>query len=273
VTHIDGIEWQRAKWNTVAKKFLRLSERVAVRYSHTVIADNEAIRIYVKDQYGIDAPLIAYGGDPSSDSLDGNLPFVLKFGDQQYFLTICRIEPENNVAAILEAFQRVPSQRLVIVGNWNASRYGRDLRKRFESCQNIALLDPIYEPKTLKALRSRAIGCIHGHSAGGTNPTLVQAMFAGLPVLAFDVVYNRYTTNGNADYWADPSELASLLERITPTRLRANGIKMKEIAEQHYRWDRVAEQYEAVLFPHSHHPIPSSLKRRREAVCGKTSTP
>ncbi|HXF93567.1 MAG TPA: DUF1972 domain-containing protein [Nitrospiraceae bacterium] len=250
VTHIDGLEWKRRKWGHIARAVLHLSERIAVRYSHAVIADNQAIREYVDHAYGIGSYLIAYGGDNGSEGdLASRVSLDTSFTPGTYFLTVCRIEPENNIAEILEAFQQTPGQRLVIVGNWSASNFSRQLRQRYRTLPNIELLDPIYDRARLAVLRHGARAYVHGHSAGGTNPSLVEAMSAGMAVLAFDVKYNRYTTNDEAIYWKSSAELARIVSTVSEEELKKNGGKMFEYAKHAYTWAKVVAQYEAVLFP------------------------
>lgn len=248
VTNIDGIEWKREKWGRIARAVLRASERVAVRRSDVVIADNKGIQEHVWKSYARPSTLIAYGGafqvrdervPPSSDS---------RFAQGEYFLTVCRIEPENNIHTILEAFSLTPTANLVLVGNWDTSTYGQEQRSRYSHLPNIQLLDPIYDQMRIAALRKGARGCIHGHSAGGTNPSLVEAMAEGMAVLAYDVSYNRYTTEDQAFYWASMQELAALLTTVTETDLARTARSLMKVATREYTWSRILSQYEAVLF-------------------------
>lgn len=158
VTNIDGLEWRRAKWGGFARWFLKLSERVAVRASDDVIADNQAITDYVFSTYKRSAATIAYGGDqaladPPGDISDLDLP-------QSYALALCRIEPENNVHMILDAYAGLKDENLVFVGNWDGSDYGRRLRQQYGHHANIYMVDPVYAPDRLRAIRDRA-GCIY----------------------------------------------------------------------------------------------------------------
>lgn len=247
VTNIDGIEWKRAKWGPFARAVLRASENVAVRFSDVVIADNKGIQHHVSTQYRRTSILIAYGGHPALKNMEQTSSDT-RFAGGQYFLTICRIEPENNIHTILEAFRVTPSQRLVVVGNWLASKYGQEQRAHYENLPNIQMLDPIYERPRLAALRKGARGCIHGHSAGGTNPSLVEAMADGMAVLAHDVSYNRYTTDDKALYWTTAEDLASLLVNLTDDEVRRMAHEMSDIAARKYSWPQILAQYEAVLF-------------------------
>lgn len=242
VTNVDGIEWRRNKWSKIAKRYLKWSEALAVRYSHTVIADNAGIAEYLKQTYGIDARVIAYGGDQALQGGDQSydLPVDLP---ENFALSLCRIEPENNVEMILEAFAD-SSLPLVFVGNWNNSDFGRELKARFTNQPNLHLMDPIYDPTGLLALRSKAVAYVHGHSVGGTNPSLVEMMHFGIPVLAFDCVFNRHTTYNAASYFADAASLTALVADLASHQ---NGEEMRRIANEKYRWETIGEQYFALL--------------------------
>lgn len=245
ITNIDGIEWRREKWRGLAGHFLRFSEKMAVRFSHQVISDNGAIADYVKLSYGVDSHVIAYGGDHAVavDSVAAD-EFDLP---ESYAFSVCRIEPENNVHVMLEAFSRLDTHSLVMVGNWSHSEYGRSLRGNYAACGNILMLDPIYDLGKLKTLRSQARFFIHGHSAGGTNPSLVEAMHFGKPVLAFDCNFNRYTTEDKAFFFKNSDELMGLIDGMDVIEAEKVGRAMLEIAERRYTWSIVAQQYFALL--------------------------
>ena len=240
IVNIDGIEWRREKWSGWAKRFLRFSEKLAVKFSHVVVVDNDAIEKYVWESYGVKTHVIVYGGDHCvavNDSVEG---IVLP---DHFAFSVCRIEPENNVHLITEAFSRLPTQALVMVGNWDGSDYGKSIRKRYAGHANLFLLDSIYDLGKLKIIRSRASFYIHGHSAGGTNPSLVEAMHFEKAVLAFDCDYNRVTTESKALFFSDVGSLCSLTQSLSPHVIERIGGDMKEIANRRYMWSIVAEQY------------------------------
>lgn len=248
VVNIDGLEHRRDKWNRLAKWFLRCSEAMAVRYADVIVADNQGIADYVLETYGKEACLIEYGGDNAvagtdDASLGGS--YGLTRGD--YAFKVARIEPENNIAMVLEAFAKLPDRKLVVVGNWENSEYGREVRRRYGACPNIMMLDPIYEPAKLNLLRSNCGVYVHGHSAGGTNPSLVEAMCLGLPVVAFDVVYNRSTTENESLYFSNAQELAEVLQSVGRERLAEIGTRMAEIARRRYRWELICRKYESLF--------------------------
>lgn len=242
IVNIDGLEHRRAKWGKFAKWFLRTSEAMAVRHADVVVADNKGIQDYVQDTYGKKAALIAYGGDHvlREVSEKKQLDILQKYGLEKasYAISVCRIEPENNCHITLEAFAH-QGMRLVFVGNWEYSEYGTELKKRYSTYPNITLLDSLYDLDILYTLRSNAQFYIHGHSAGGTNPSLVEAMFFGHPILAYDVIYNRETTHNEAYYFDSVESLERLLQHENLT-----GEAMKTYASLHYTWQHIARQYE-----------------------------
>ena len=245
VVNIDGLEWRRDKWNAAARWFLKYSERCAVEHADAVVGDNKVIADYVAAEYGKPCELIEYGADhqhpqPVTPEACRKYPFL----KGAYACGVCRIEPENNVALILEAFGEGASLPLVMVGNWNKSEYGRTLRKQYANHPGIHLLDPIYDIAQLNVLRSNCALYLHGHSCGGTNPSLIEAMYLGLPIAAFDVNFNRETTEGRAFYFSDLNSLRVLIARPVPVD---SGRIMREIAERRYTWRRISDLYADLL--------------------------
>lgn len=243
IVNIDGLEWKRDKWGKFGKWYLKWSERMAVRWAHAHIADNEAIRQYVAWEYNAVSELIEYGADhvipgkPTTEMYK-RYPFLRK----SYAFKVARIEPENNIDLILTAFAD-STINLVIVGNWNNSAYGKNLREKYGDHPNLYLLDPIYNQKELDMLRSNCWSYVHGHKAGGTNPSLVEAMYLGLPIIAFDVNYNKETTEYSALYFKNIEELQELIAMINYPQLRTIGTTMKQIATRRYNWKRIAQRY------------------------------
>ena len=248
IISIDGIEWRRDKWNRYAKWFLRWSENLAVKFSHADISDNDAIQNYTARAYSTRSRVIEYGGDharkqPITDEAREKYLFLA----QPYAFKVCRIEPENNVHLVLGAFAELPNYPFVLVGNWNNSAYGRQLRQEFGQCPNLHLLDPIYDQTQLDVLRSNCYVYVHGHSAGGTNPSLVEAMSLGLPVLAFDVSFNKATTEHKAVYFSDKAELKKHINNTRIGTWKALGQEMHAVADRRYNWAVIARKYNYLI--------------------------
>lgn len=243
-TNIDGIEWKRDKWNALAKAYLKFAERLAVKFSHTVVADNRAIADYVEASYDLEAVVIPYGGDHAQSAVPNETAAATLPGE--YALGLCRIEPENNVAMILEAFSQL-DQPLVFVGNWDSSAYGRKLKAKYGNHPSITIHDPVYEQSALRAIRDRATLYVHGHSAGGTNPALVEMMHFGIPIAAHGCLFNRHTTEDSALYFASTEELRAIVRGLTEQQSGAVGDAMREIARRRYTWSTIGEAYFRLL--------------------------
>jgi glycosyltransferase involved in cell wall biosynthesis len=248
ILNIGGLDWQRSKWGRWASRFLKLSEAVAVKFADVLVADNEGIAAYLSAEYGRESVLIEYGGDqitlpPLTEERLRRYPFLR----DRYAFSVSRIQADNNIEMILQAFTRSASLVLVVVGNWASSAFGRELKARFADHANLYLLDAIYDPDELNALRGHCTIYVHGHSAGGTNPSLVEAMHLSLPIAAYDVIYNRATTEGSARYFSTAAELEELLERVSRAEWENQRAAMKEIAVRRYRWSVIADKYAEIL--------------------------
>ncbi len=241
-TNIDGQEWNRSKWHGFAKWFLKRSESIAVRYSNAIIADNEAIADDIWNSYGRECRIIAYGGDHAIEAPEPETKIPEMFYRKVYALALCRIEPENNVHVILKAFEPGGSE-LVFIGNWQATDYGRRLFSSYSHFENFHLLDPIYDIETLYLYRKNCSVYIHGHSAGGTNPSLVEIMHFAKPVIAFDCKYNRASMEDRGYYF----ESAEKLQQIMTDFKWSSDLELRDIAQKRYTWSIVREQYAALF--------------------------
>lgn len=246
--NIDGIEWKRDKWGRFIKTFLRYSEIMAVEVAENVITDNEVIRQYLKATYNYNSNLIEYGGDqathiPVTDKFLEKYPFL----GEKYLFGVCRIEPENNIHIILQAAAKQDKYPFVMVGNWANSEYGSSLQNQYKNSERILLLDPIYEPIELNTLRSNCHLYIHGHSAGGTNPSLVEAMNLALPIASFDVGYNRETTEDKALYFKTTNKLLSIINDFDEVQKVQLSKEMLNIAKRRYTWEIIANKYKNMI--------------------------
>jgi glycosyltransferase involved in cell wall biosynthesis len=207
--NIDGVEWRRSKFGPIKRKLLRLFDSMAQSYADVVIYDNPALRPYILPKALSRSVQIGYSGDHVL-----RLPDISRQSGTA--LTVCRIEPENNLGVLIEGILQSQLKSYTIVGNWDHSSYGRALRERYINESRITMLDPIYDSQQLAELRESCEVYLHGHSVGGTNPSLVEMLFYDCRLLCFDVAFNRETAGSIADYFSNAEDLASLLTKKTP---------------------------------------------------------
>ncbi|MCD8385994.1 MAG: DUF1972 domain-containing protein [Bacteroidales bacterium] len=245
ILNIDGMDNKREKFSSLKQKVLGKVRYIGAKQADTIIADNQGIKDAVKELYNRDSVLIEYGGDqaiPIAD--DGTLTSKYGLTVGSYCFKVARIEPENNIEMILEAFSQMPDKKLVIVGNWNRSEFGKQMKEKYSNYPNLILLDPIYEPKALNMLRSNCGLYIHGHSVGGTNPSLVEAMSLGLPIVSYDVVFNRATTEDKCMYFNSVESLKDTVSNLSEAEIERIAKDMKEVAQRRYTWKTIVSKYE-----------------------------
>lgn len=248
IVNIDGMEWKRQKWGWFSKLFLKFSEGLAIKYADEIIADNKIILDYIISNYSRKVNLITYGGDHCKKiNISEKLIKKYSFINGSYAFSVCRIEPENNIEIIIKAFSHINSMNLVIVGNWMNSKYGISLRLKYGNIKNIFLLDSIYNQNVLNQLRSNCDIYIHGHSAGGTNPSLVEAMCLGLAILCYEVNYNVETTKNSALYFKTTEDIINTINEINRDKLAKISNRMKMIAKDNYTWELITKQYKLLF--------------------------
>lgn len=248
IVNLDGLDNRRDKFGFLSQKMIGCARRLAAKYADTCISDNQGIKDYAIKVYHRDTELIEYGGD-NAFVVTNDRKLQEEYGliKNTYCFKVARIEPENNIELILKSFAQLPEEQLVIVGNWTRSKFGQRMEKEYSSYPNIRMLPPIYLPENINLLRSNCKLYIHGHSAGGTNPSLVEAMNLHLPILAFDVVYNKETTEYKAAYFKDTESLVKTVREIKTNQLKEIADSMKEIAERRYKWTIICKKYESLF--------------------------
>ena len=249
--HLDGLESRREKWRGMGARYYRWAERAAVKSGDVVIADAQAIADHAQRQYGRSCTVIPYGAEviePGADRLT-----KLGVTEGKYHLIVARLEPENHVLDAVHAYrQSAEVLPLIVVGSAPYAQWYIDkIKAAAAGDPRIRLVGSIYDAELLDQLYGHARTYIHGHSVGGTNPSLLRAMGAGAPVLAFDVEFNREVTAGQAFFWADATALTELLDEISTgafdARLRELGALGQARIAEHYQWDAVTDRYEDVI--------------------------
>lgn len=247
ILNIGGIDWRRSKWGPIQKWLIRTAEKTAIPICSKIISDNEGIREYILDTYGKDSYMIEYGGDQvTKELITAESIKKYPFLENKYALVVARIQSDNNIEMSIKGCIQI-GYPLVVIGNWKSSKYGVKLREKFKNEKNLFLLDAIYDQKELNILRSNAAIYIHGHSGGGTNPSLLEIMHLEVPVLCYNSNYNRYTTEGKAKYFNDAQELTNLLKTISEFDCNLIKTNLFEVAKRRYCWNIIAEKYAEVI--------------------------
>lgn len=243
-THVDGLEWKRAKWGPTGKRYYRVAEALAVRWSDALIADAAGIRDYYEEEFGAPTELIAYGA-PVVDADRPELLEPLDLEPRGYHLVVARFEPENHVDVVVEGYARSgASLPLVVVGS---APYADDYTSRVESLgdDRVRFLGGVWDQDLLDQLYANSLTYQHGHSVGGTNPSLLRAVGAGAPTDAFDVSFNREVLGPAGRFWRTPADVAALVESAEAdagaTEARGELSRSRATA---YDWDQVAAEYE-----------------------------
>lgn len=257
IVNVDGLEAQRSKWQGMKRWFLRLSEASAIRHAHAVVSDNQGIADGVVGEHGCATTVIAYGNDHVMLLEHARACRVVqqRFGlePQDYLFTVARIEPENHIEEMIGAFLASGLPRYAIVGNFSSTALGRRLQQHYHGEPRILCIDSLYDPEALAALRACCRIYLHGHSVGGTNPSLIEVLPYYRPILAYDCVFNRHTLQSEGGYFSDMAELTFLLqhgdiEAWTPRAWSASG---------RYRWECIAQAYARLCLGNSHPDEPA----------------
>jgi glycosyltransferase involved in cell wall biosynthesis len=246
LTNMDGIEWRRPKWPLPVRAFFYGSEWIAAWSSQRLVADHPAIADHLARRRPRRAiATIPYGGDPPPADLR---PPPLGLEPGRYLVSIARIEPDNNILTLVEAFSRKPrGMRLVVLGTLNV---GNAYHRAVENAAGLEVLMPgaIYEPEMVQSLRVHARAYLHGHTVGGTNPSLVEALWAGNAVIAHDNPFNRGTAGEGQFYFTDGDSCAAAIERVlTDDGAVAAARAAARAQAERFRWDDVLAAYEDEL--------------------------
>ena len=268
--HVDGLEWQRSKWQGAGRRYYRQAESLAVRWADALIADARGIADYYAHQFGAPTELITYGA-PLQEGTGTSRVEELDLSARGYHLVVARFEPENHVREIVAGYSRSRARHpLVVVGSAPySSTYTAEIRSIADPDPRIRLLGGVWDQEQLDELYANALTYLHGHSVGGTNPSLLRAMGAGTAVLAYNVVFNREVLGERGWYFDGPEQLTPLLEAAEESTglMEANGCALRERARRVYDWDDVTSAYEDLLVRlHEGHSIRGTATGRRHPV-------
>ena len=250
----DGLEWKRSKFTSYVKLLLKINEKMGVFWSDELITDAKGIKTYYDKKYDMESSFIAYGADEISRVKWDNekLPEILKHGiteNSYYWLLVARLEPENNIHTIIESYIKSNSTKpLIIVGNFTLPEYQKqiqDILNVKSKGKKIVFTGGIYDQESLNMLRQNCFGYIHGHSVGGTNPSLLEAMIMKNIILAHDNQFNREVCEDSAMYFNNVNELEKRINQIENNP--ENYLELKDKAfnrvKNEYSWNKIVGQY------------------------------
>jgi len=234
VLNIGGLDFQRSKWSSLSKKVILLLNNYAIRRSSLLVADNEKIKSYLLSEHNKESILIGYGFSIADRPANAN-----EVISGRYYLNIARIQEDNNCHVILDAFVRTSGCDLIMIGNFSHSSYGKRLKEKYKNVKNIRLMEAFYDRSQLKDILYNAKGYVHGHSAGGTNPILVDYMSQSRPIFAYRNGFNQYTLGSDKNSWNNAEELMTLLNVETSDfidyRSRLSLLNWETVAEEYFR--------------------------------------
>lgn len=242
-TNLDGLEWKRSKWSKFIQRLTKQLEKYGVKNSDYLIADNFGIQEYIKEEYNLTSEFIPYG---AFDIAAPDRSCLWRYGitQENYILSIARLEPENNLEMMFDAYInsniKIP---YYVVGN-HLTRYGDFLKDKYRN-KGIIFLGAIFDKVNLDNIRYYSSLYLHGHSVGGTNPALLEAMAAKTLILAHNNQFNRSVLDENAFYFSTTSELKKLLNQDLQNKKSIFTLNNFRKIEKVYRWPFVIDQYEA----------------------------
>jgi glycosyltransferase involved in cell wall biosynthesis len=247
LVNVDGVEWERAKWGRLGKRVFRKGAQLTAKWADGLVFDSTNIQSYWQEHFAVDGTFIPYGGDhlPSLPVPDG-------LTHRGYVLVVARFVPENSIPEFFEAVPSIAEHHpVVMVGSSGHGTEADDIARRLASDHpSVTWLGHVSDDPLLMSLWQHAGAYFHGHSVGGTNPALVQAMAAGVPIVARDTVFNREVLGKNGTFVdAAPSSIVDgLLSMMNdPANREDVGRAMSQRAAEHYSWIDVCKRYEHAL--------------------------
>ena len=246
---MDGLEWKRSKYPKLIRTFLKIAERLAVKSSDYLISDSLGIQQHIKKTYNKDSFYIPYGATPFNTP---NVNVIKQYGvsPHNYNMLIARMEPENNIEIILDAISLSKAkEKLLVIGKHDTNKFGAYLKRKFKHHEQIKFVGGVYDLNHLNNLRYFSRLYFHGHSVGGTNPSLLEAMASGAFIVANNNIFNKSILKKNAIYFKNKKDIIEILENqsyISNNNETFTSNNIKEI-KTNFSWSHVNRQYEQYL--------------------------
>ena len=246
LVNMDGLEWMRSKYNKPTQRFLRWAESLAARKAHTMIADSPGIQKYLAAKYSRKPVYIPYGATAfNEEEADASILLKYDLAPGNYDLLIARMEPENNIEMIIRGHLKAsPGRPLFIIGNIT-NKFGKYVTSHYHH-PSLKFSDAIYDLNELNNLRFFSAIYYHGHSVGGTNPSLLEAMACGCRIAAHDNRFNRAVLGDDADYFQSDSDIAEISNR-QPTQQTLRRERNLEKILRVYSDEKIIDSYEELM--------------------------
>ena len=246
ITNMDGLEWKRSKYSKKVQNFLQYAEKLAVKHSNVLIADSLGIKEYLKTKYNVDSTFIAYGVE-SKNTYNDSILKELDIKKNAYNMLIARIEPENNIEIILNAVtQSNTKQDFLVIGNVD-NKFGKYLVKKFKNQKQIKFIGSIYNLPKLNSLRKNSNIYFHGHSVGGTNPSLLEAMASHAFICAHDNIFNKSILEENSFYFLNETDVIRILQTKNKKNYQDFIDENYNKVTQDFNWKTINQQYEQLI--------------------------
>ena len=243
--NIDGMEWMRSKYNKPTRRFLKFAESLAAKNAQVLIADSPQMQTHFWANYGKKPVYIPYGAEVFTEP-DGSVPETYKLSPNQYFLLVARMEPENNIEMILRGWlASAKAYPLLIIGNVS-NKFGKYLNTEFHH-SGIQFAGSVYDQCILNNLRYYSMRYFHGHSVGGTNPSLLEAMACRCNIAAHNNAFNKAVLQNGADYFSNADDVAEIMN--TPDDCKAAERKLSNIEKIRtiYNIEKNIDDYERLM--------------------------
>ena len=246
VTNMDGLEWKRTKYKLAVRKFLKYAEKLGANYSDYLIADSSGIQEHLLETYDKKSEYIAYG---ATNHTNPNPDTLVRYNLEQfkYSLVLARLEPENNIETIIEGYVKSKSTNpLIIFGGLN--EYGLKLKEKYKNDFRIKFVGPNYNQEELNNLRHYSRYYFHGHSVGGTNPSLLEAMASNALIIANNNIFNQSILREEAIYFDSDQQITNIIDEDSYFSLKAKFTgKNREKIEKEFNWNIINGKYEIFL--------------------------
>lgn len=241
LTNMDGIEWKRDKWSKTVKWLTRIMEKIAINNSDYLISDNIGIQKYYRETHKVDSFYLAYGANIPTN-LNKEILNLYQVKEFSFSLIIARLEPENKIETILEGYvNSKENQNIIIVGNHD-TKYGNFLKQKFTTFKNLKFIGGIYNKEHLDVLRKYARFYFHGHTVGGTNPSLLEAMAVGANIIAHNNDFNKSVLLNNANFFSKPIHIENIILN-KKSNYSKNRIGVVDIIKNNYSWNKILFQH------------------------------